>query len=170
MITMKQAHKLLSLAEEVEADLKGLYITIKEGSSFNVHEGLLEYNITVCEQGQEFRHNIIEWLRNSNGLKDYEVMFNEFENVFSFFHELGHILTSWTIDNDQKDYDDFRNKKYVNKEEAFKEYRNIPAEKLADCKALELIRKLLPDLYMIFNGSTSRENAINEINFWKALY
>ena len=166
MITLNQAYKLLSLAEEVESSLKGLCITITKGDTFSVEEGFLEYHITIGSQDKTFKHDMVSWLRNHNDLKDHEVMFYEFEDVFSFFHEIGHILTSWTIENDQEYYNQFKNKVYISKYHAFKEYRNIPTERLADCKAMELIRNLLPELYMMFNGCSSKEKALEEISFW----
>ena len=92
-------------------------------------------------------------------------MVREFELIFSFLHEIGHIVNINKINNESVYYSDFKNAVYNSHQQAFKAYREIPTESLADASAIEIMIKYNTEIYSMFNNM-SIEEAKTEINFW----
>lgn len=70
-----------------------------------------------------------------------------------------------SVENEQVYYNNFKNRIYNSYHEAFKAYRNIPTESLADKTAIDLMIKYNCEIYSIMNEVTFSV-AKSEIDFW----
>ena len=88
-------------------------------------------------------------------------MFYDFQEVCAFLHEIGHIYYK-DIDSDYKEY---KNKTYNSYTQAWKEYRNIESERLADEFAAIVIKNQTIKIWSLMN-KISEEEAEEEFKFW----
>lgn len=165
-----QATELLQLAKKVYPMLDNCNITIKETNEFScIVEDNNTYIVTYTND-PSFKHdyyfkNICSYLQDKFKFKDGVKMVKEFEVIFSFLHELGHIVNMNKVVNESVYYSDFKNAVYHSQKQAFKTYREIPTESLADASAIEIMSKCNAEIYSMFNNM-SIEEAKEEIDFW----
>lgn len=162
--------KLLNLAIKSFPVLKGKTIILKEDENFSCEVINNNYFIITYSKLKEdyFKKNICSYIKNKFNLKDSLIMFNQWEEIFSFFHEVGHIINYGKIENETIYYSNYKNTTYRSYREAFTKYRSIPTEELSDKISLEIIKNNLVYLYIMFNNQTL-EGAREEINFWNTI-
>ena len=160
-------NKLLDLAKETFPELNDMIIILKDGERFScipINDN--HFVITYATLKEDYyKKNICSYLQDKFGFKDSLKMLSNWEEIFSFFHEIGHIINYNKVYNEEVYYNNYKNSTYVNYIQAFREYRSIPTEELSDMIALEIIESSLVKLYMMFNNQT-KEEAIYEISFW----
>ena len=165
-----QITELFQIALKEYPQLKELNISIEESSEFScICEDLEAYKITYTnlenDKEKVFYKNICSYLQNKYKFKDGVKMIMEFENVFSFLHEVGHIINMDSVEDEQVHYSNFKNKEYNSYYQAFKAYREIPTEQKADQTAINLMIKYNKEIYALMNNM-SIEQAKNEVDFW----
>lgn len=165
-----QVTELLQLAKKVYPMLNNCNITIKESNEFScIVEGNNTYTVTYTNDliftKDYYFNNICSYLQEKFKFKDSVKMVKEFELIFSFLHELGHIVNMNKIDNESVYYSNFKNTVYTSERQAFKTYREIPTENLADASAVEIMTKCNVEIYSMFNNM-SIDEARTEIDFW----
>ena len=160
-------NKLLSFAKEVFPQLNDMIIILKHDECFSclpVNDN--HFIITYATLKEDYyKKNICSYLQDKFGFKDSLKMLSNWEEIFSFFHEIGHIINYNKVYDEDRYYNDYKNNTYTGYQQAFREYRNIPTEELSDMTALEIIESNLVKLYMMFNNQT-KEEAKYEISFW----
>ena len=165
-----QITELFQIALKEYPILKELNISIEESSEFScINKGLESYKITytniINKKDEYYYKNICNYLQKKYSFKDGVKMVKEFENVFSFLHEVGHIINMDSVEDEQIYYNNFKNKVYNSNHEVFKAYREIPTEQKADKTAISLMIKYNKEIYSLMNN-VSIEQAQNEIEFW----
>lgn len=165
-----QVTELFQLAKKVYPMLNNCNITIKESNEFScIVEGNNTYTVTYTNDliftKDYYFNNICSYLQEKFKFKDSVKMVKEFELIFSFLHELGHIVNMNKIDNESVYYSNFKNTVYTSERQAFKTYREIPTENLADASAVEIMTKCNVEIYSMFNNM-SIDEARTEIDFW----
>lgn len=165
-----QVAELFQLAKKVYPMLTNCNITIKETNEFScIVEGNNKYIVTYTNDlsftKDYYFNNICSYLQDKFKFKDSVKMVKEFELIFSFLHELGHIVNMNKIDNESVYYSNFKNTVYNSQRQAFKTYREIPTESLADASAVEIMTKCNVEIYSIFNNM-SIDEARTEVEFW----
>lgn len=167
-----QVTELFQLAIKEYPELQDLYINIEESKEFScIDEGFLTYTITYTNMiNDKYKHkyyndNICSYLQDKYKFKDSVKMIRGFAKVFSFLHEIGHIINMGSVENEQVYYNNFKNRIYNSYHEVFKAYREIPTESLADKTAIDLMIKYNCEIYSIMNEVTLSV-AKSEIDFW----
>lgn len=165
-----QVTELFQLATKVYPMLNNCNITIKETNEFScIVEGNNKYTVTYTNDlsftKDYYFKNICSYLQDKFKFKDSVKMVKEFELIFSFLHEIGHIVNMNKIVNESVYYSNFKNTVYTSQKQAFKSYREIPTENLADTSAIEIMTKCNVEIYSMFNN-ISIEEARSEIDFW----
>lgn len=165
-----QVTELFQLAKKVYPTLNNCDITIKETNEFScIVEGNNTYTVTYTNnfdpKHDYYFNNICNYLQDKFKFKDGVKMVREFELIFSFLHEIGHIVNMNKVNNESIYYSNFKNTVYTSQKQAFKTYREIPTESLADTSAIEIMNKYNLEIYSMFNN-ISMEEARTEINFW----
>ena len=165
-----QVAELFQLAKKVYPILNNCDITIKETNEFScIVEGNNTYTVTYTNnfapKHDYYFNNICNYLQDKFKFKDSVKMVREFELIFSFLHEMGHIVNMNKIDNESIYYSNFKNAVYTSQRQAFKTYREIPTENLADASAIEIMTKCNIEIYSMFNNMSIEETR-EEIDFW----
>ncbi|WP_297994185.1 hypothetical protein [uncultured Clostridium sp.] len=170
MMKRYQVTELLQLAVKVFPLLNNCNITIKETNEFSCivkdnNTYIITYTNDISFKHDYYFKNICNYLQDKFKFNDSVKMVREFELIFSFLHEIGHIVNINKINNESVYYSDFKNAVYNSHQQAFKAYREIPTESLADASAIEIMIKYNTEIYSMFNNM-SIEEAKTEINFW----
>lgn len=165
-----QVVELFQLAKKTYPMLNNCNITIKETNEFScIVEGKNKYIVTYTNDlsftKDYYFNNICSYLQDKFKFKDSVKMVREFELIFSFLHELGHIVNMNKVANESVYYSNFKNAVYTSQRQAFKTYREIPTESLADASAVEIMTKCNVEIYSMFNNM-SIDEAGTEIDFW----
>ena len=169
MFTLDKAMQLLKLAEREYPSLKDEEIHIKTTGIFSAEIGLFYNVVTISEsERSRFKEYAVRYFKDYEDLRDVDYMFYDFEECFAFLHELGHIYYKDMNAGEEIHYTNYKEKIYNSHYQAFKEYRNIPTEKLADQFALIVIRNRLNMIYSIMNEQPL-EDAIEEVKFWSVV-
>ena len=158
---------LLDFAKKPFPQLKDMIIILKDGERFAsipINDNYFIITYTTLKEDY-FKKNICSYLQDKFDFKDSLKMLDNWEEIFSFFHEIGHIVNYNKIYNEDRYYNNYKNKTYTGCQQAFSGYRSIPTEELSDMTALEIIESNLVSLYMLYNNQT-KEEAIYEISFW----
>ena len=169
MFTTKKAEKILNLVRREYSTLYNELIFIEEGEEFSMFEMFDMATITI--QGEMTDRKWVKWMYkylNKNYNLDSNVyMFNNFIEVFAFIHEIGHLYYKdlTTPEEIKFDYKEYKERVYNSYEEAWKTYREIPNEKLADEFAVNFIKNNTIKIWSIMNEITE-EKAKEEFEFW----
>ena len=158
---------LLDFAKKTFPELNDMIIILKDGERFScipINDNYFIITYTTLKEDY-FKKNICSYLQDKFDFKDSLKMLYNWEEIFSFFHEIGHIVNYNKIYNEDRYYNNYKNKTYTGYQQAFRGYRSIPTEELSDMTALEIIESNLVSLYMLCNNQT-KEEAIYEISFW----
>jgi hypothetical protein len=172
MFTINKAEKILNIILESYPSLKDEEIIIKYDKEFSVNIGLLNNNIVTISNKMNddiFNKNIRSYLLT----KDFDTnnyMFDDLYEVFGFIHEIGHIYYKDIYSNEdiQTYYVNYKNKTYTSIKQAFKEYRSIPSEKVADEFAINIIKNNVIKIWSIMNDINEKQ-AEEEYNFWNMI-
>lgn len=165
-----QVTELFQLAKKVYPMLNNCNITIKETNEFSCIVKENDTYIVTYTNAPSFKHdyyfkNICSYLQDKFKFKDGVKMVKEFEMIFSFLHELGHIVNMNKVVDESVYYSNFKTAVYTSQRQAFNTYREIPTESLADASAIEIMSKCNVEIYSMFNNM-SIEEAKEEIKFW----
>lgn len=165
-----QVTELFQLAKKVYPMLNNCNITIKETNEFSCIVKENDTYIVTYTNAPSFKHdycfkNICSYLQDKFKFKDGVKMVKEFEMIFSFLHELGHIVNMNKVVDESVYYSNFKTAVYTSQRQVFNTYREIPTESLADASAIEIMSKCNVEIYSMFNNM-SIEEAKEEIKFW----
>lgn len=169
-----QVTELLQLAKKVYPMLNNCNITIKETNEFSCIVKENDTYIVTYTNAPSFKHdyyfkNICSYLQDKFKFKDGVKMVKEFEMIFSFLHELGHIVNMNKVVDESVYYSNFKTAVYTSQRQAFNTYREIPTESLADASAIEIMSKCNVEIYSMFNNMSIAE-AKEEIKFWNEFW
>ena len=163
MLTIEKASKLLDIAFNEYPSLKDEEINIKYGKEFEVEIAIFDNLISIVKElpKNNFRSWMSRYLEVEFDLDPNVYMFYDFQEVFAFLHEIGHIyykdITS--------DYKTYKSKTYNSYTQAWREYRNIKSERLADEFAAIVIKNQTIKIWSLMN-EISEEDAEEEFEFW----
>lgn len=165
-----QITELFQIAIKEYPQLTNLNIDIKGSNEFScIPESFNSYTITYSnlqnDKDKYYNDNICSYLQDKYKFKDSVKMISGFNQIFSFLHEIGHIINMNAVENEKVHYNNFKQTTYNSYKEAFESYREIPTETLADETAINLLVKYNKEIYSIMNNLTI-DQAIEEINFW----
>ena len=163
MLTIEKATQLLNIAFNEYPSLEDEEINIKYGKEFQVEIAIFDNMISIVKElpKDNFRSWMSRYLEAEFDLDQNIYMFYDFQEVFAFLHEIGHIYYK-----DMKsDYKEYKNKTYNSYTQAWKEYRNIKSERLADEFAAIVIKNQTIKIWSLMN-EISEEEAEEEFKFW----
>ena len=163
MLTIEKATQLLNIAFNEYPSLKDEEINIKYGEQFEVESTAFDNMISIVKElpRDNFKSWMDRYLESEFDLDPNVYMFYDFQEVFAFLHEIGHIYYK-DIDSDYKEY---KNKTYNTYTQAWREYRDIKAERLADEFAAIVIKNQTIKIWSLMND-ISEEEAEGEYKFW----
>ena len=163
MLTIEKASKLLNIAFSEYPSLKDEEINIKYGEKFQVEIAIFDNVISILKElpRDNFESWMSRYLEKEFNLDPNIYMFYDFKEVFAFLHEIGHIYYK-DIDSDYKEY---KNKTYNSYTQAWRAYRNIKGERLADEFASIVIKNQTIKIWSLMN-EISEEEAEEEFKFW----
>ena len=163
MLTIEKASKLLNIAFSEYPSLKDEKINIKYEKEFEVEIGTFDNMISIVKElpRDEFKSWMGRYLETEFNLDPNVYMFYNFLEVHAFLHEIGHIYYK-DIDSDYKEY---KNKTYNSYTQAWREYRNIKSERLADEFASIVVKNQTIKIWSLMN-EISEEEAEEECEFW----
>lgn len=153
-IKLGEYKSFLNFVMDRVPELKDLFIYVNLGSEFSVTNIVDGYYIDVKKTlGTEEDQSTREYFKDkiNQNIYYFQPYYREY---FVFIHEIGHIMTMNLIDKKelQLNYKNLKSKKYNSYYEAFKENRNIVAEKLADDWAVEFTNKYFYEIVKYFTG------------------
>ena len=163
MLTIEKATQLLNIAFNEYPSLKDEEINIKYGKEFEVEATNFDNMISIVKElpRDEFKSWMGRYLETEFNLDPNVYMFYNFTEVHAFLHEIGHIyykdITS--------DYKTYKSKTYNSYTQAWREYRNIKSERLADEFAAIVIKNQTIKIWSLMN-EISEEEAEEEFKFW----
>ena len=163
MLTIEKATQLLNIAFNEYPSLKDEEINIKYGEQFEVESTAFDNMISIVKElpRDNFKSWMDRYLESEFDLVPNVYMFYSFTEVHAFLHEVGHIYYKETT----SDYKSFLAKTYNSYSQAWKEYRNMKAEKLADEFTAIIIKNQTIKIWSVMN-EISEEEALEEFNFW----
>ena len=163
MLTIEKASKLLNIAFSEYPSLKDEEINIKYGEKFQVEIALFDNVISIVKElpRDNFESWMSRYIEKEFNLDSNVYMFYDFKEVFAFLHEVGHIYHR-DIDSN---YESYKNKTYNSYTQAWREYRNIKSERLADEFAAIVIKNQTIKIWSLMN-EISEEEAEEEFEFW----
>ena len=108
-----------------------------------------------------------KYLKEEYNLDANILMYDNFLEIFALLHELGHIYYIDTDEsiNSEELYQEYKEKTYKTYEEAYREYRQLPNEKLADEFAVNIIKRNFLDIWSVSN-EISKDKAKYEYKEW----
>ena len=173
MLNIEKAEKILEMVLEEYPSLYTLNIEIKNSNKFYLEtKGV--FNDSIIYIGKiNYQDKFTKWLNkylnNEYQLNSSFHMYNSFNDVFAFLHEIGHIyyFDIFTEEEKEKEYKQYKEKKYNKYEEAWKEYRLIKNEQLADSFASNFMNENILKIWSIMED-ISIEKAQEEYEFWSA--
>ena len=163
MLTIEKASKLLNIAFSEYPSLKDEEINIKYGKEFQVEATNFDNMISIVKElpRDDFKSWIGRYLETEFDLDPNVYMFYNFTEVHAFLHEIGHIYYK-----DMKsDYEAYKSKTYNSYTQAWREYRNIKSERLADEFAAIVIKNQTIKIWSLMNEISVKE-AEEEFEFW----
>ena len=176
MLTIKMCEKLLEVAKYYNEDLKNEIIRIRKGDEFHckiipTYNDQKRFELMFTEEHKKdyFYDNIAKYLKNNLGLSEAAYMLSSFEEIFSFLHEIGHIIGEYKIGYNKKYYNIYKSTVYNSCKDAFYEYRNISSEKFADKFAVDVLNKYTAEIGVIIGEYNNIEEARKEVNFWNGI-
>lgn len=176
MLDFIKCNQLLELAKEYNPMLKNKCIRIIKGNENHceiikrpLQDDKFKVMFAEIHEKDYFYNNIGSFLKEKYSLSEASYMLRELQEVFSFLHELGHIIGEYEIGYDKEPYNEFKNAVYYSHKEVFKQYRNIPSEMFADKFAVEVMNKYTAEIYVIMEEKKTIEEAIEEVNFWNEI-
>ena len=163
MLTIEKASKLLNIAFSEYPSLKDEEINIKYGKEFEVETTSFDNMISIVKKlpRDDFESWMSRYLEKEFNLDPNVYMFYNFTEVHAFLHEIGHIYykdITW-------DYETYKSKTYNSYTQAWREYRNMRAERLADEFAAIVIKKQTIKIWSLMN-EIPEEKAKEEYEFW----
>ena len=169
MLSNKKIEAIINLGKEEYPSLYNELIMIEEDDEFSMMSSLGMYCIYYTKKIKDARHNkfMYKYLKKEYNLDADILMYNDFLEIFALLHELGHIYYIDTDEsiNSEELYQEYKEKTYKTYEEAYREYRQLPNEKLADEFAVNIIKRNFLDIWSISN-EISKEKAKNEYKIW----
>lgn len=163
-LSLGKYKNFLHFVKERIQKLNNYEIELNYGDEFSCSNILGNYfNIDVVavldNRTNDFTNRYFNNNEHFDNMKWIESYYNEY---FCLLHEIGHILTSNTkaYYNYSNDVKTIKGKEYNTHYEAYKTYRNIEAEKLADNFALDFTTKYFYEIADFFTGL--KENKIND--------
>lgn len=173
MFTVEKAKQLLNICYKEFPSLQDENITIKMDKEFFMQKDFLGYTLERCyiigiKEKME-KNNWLSWM-NKYLLKEFNIdsniyMFYEFDEVFAFLHEVGHIYYSDMLSESDSHYKQYKEKQYNSYSQAYLTYRQIPSENQADTFASIVMKNQLIEIWSLMNDTTE-EQAKEEYNFW----
>ena len=161
--------KLFEIARYEYPSLYNKIVFIEKGKEFCVSFDMFtgDHIIYISEINYNDKHTkwLNNYLFNNYNLDVNEHMYYNFNEVFAFFHEVGHIYYSHENYNMENLYQNYKQKTYKKYEEAWEEYRQIPNEKEADEFAINIMKNNIYKIWSIMNDITEKQ-AKEEYNFW----
>ena len=163
MFTIEIATQLLNIAFNEYPSLKDEEINIKYGKEFEVELTAFDNIISIVKElpRDDFKSWMDRYLESEFDLDPNVYMFYNFTEVYSFLHEVGHIYYKDVT----SDYNLYLAKTYNSYSQAWREYRNMKAERLADEFAAIIIKNQTIKIWALMN-EISEEEAQEEFNFW----
>ena len=163
MLTIEKANKLLDIAFTEYPSLRDEEINIKYGKEFEVEATNFDNMISIVKElpRDDFKSWMDRYLESEFDLDPNVYMFYGFFEVFCFFHEIGHIYYK----DIKSDYKTYKSKTYNSYSQAWREYRNMKAERLADEFAVTIMKNQTIKIWALMN-EISEEEAQGEFEFW----
>ena len=163
MLTIEKAIQLLNIAFNEYPSLKDEEINIKYGEQFEVESTAFDNMISIVKElpRDNFKSWMDRYLESEFDLDPNVYMFYNFTEVHAFLHEIGHIYYK----DIKSDYETYKSKTYNSYSQAWREYRNIESERLADEFAATIIKNQTIKIWALMN-EISEEEAQEEFNFW----
>lgn len=163
MLTIEKATQLLNIAFSEYPSLKDEEINIKYGEKFQVEIAIFDNVISIVKElpRDNFESWMSRYIEKEFDLDPNIYMFYDFQEVFAFLHEIGHIYYKDVDSN----YEAYKSKTYNSYTQAWREYRNIKSERLADEFAAIVIKKQVIKIWSIMN-EIPEEEAEEEFEFW----
>ena len=163
---LNKYNELLKIAQEEYPSLYNELIFIEEDQEFSVTTAMEMHCIYVTTLK---RDNYQLWLENylntEYGLNASEHMYFNFYEAFAFLHEVGHIYYNDMNYDVETIYKNYKGKTYKNYNEAWKAYRQLENEKIADQFAVTIMEKHIYKIWSIMNDITE-EQAKKEYEVW----
>ena len=173
MLDFIKCNELLELAKEYNPILKDQSIRIIKGDEYHcevikkpLQKNKFRIMFSETHNKDYFYDNIGKWLKDKYNLSEAAYMLREFQEVFAFLHELGHIVGEYEIGYNKEPYTEFKEAVYYSHGEVFKQYREIPSEAFADKFAVEVMNKFTAQIYVIMGDNETIEEAQTEVDFW----
>lgn len=174
MFTIEKANKLLDICYKEYPSLMDQTIFINKDTEFFVQHGFIGDTLETCSiiniTDKLERNNFQNWMNNYLR-KEFDIdsniyMFYEFNEVFAFLHEVGHVYYSDIQEESKSYYESYKENKYISYNDMYLTYRTIPAENLADIFASIIMKNQLISIWSLMNDITT-EKATEEYNFWR---
>ena len=163
---LNKYNELLKIAQEEYPSLYNELIFIEEDGEFSVTTAMGMHCIYVTTLKRDNHQLWLEdYLNTEYSLNSSEHMYYNFHEVFAFLHELGHIYYNDMNYDVETIYKNYKGKTYKNYEEAWRTYRQLENEKIADEFAVIIMKKHMYKIWSIMNNITE-EQAVEEYNFW----
>lgn len=164
-----KASQLLQLVKQYDTEVLNASIELKMGNCFSATCGDIDndfINIVTIAKHSSLKDNR-EYFDRYFELENKYTMFQNFYEVFSLLHEIGHIITSVSYDR-KKEMQEFKAKEYRLKYDKYAAYRQLESEKAADEYAINFIKEHILELYMLMNNMDEK-TAKTEFTFWASL-
>ena len=163
---LNKYNELLKIAQEEYPSLYNELIFIEEGEEFAVTTAMGIHCIYVTALKRDNHQLWLEkYLNAEYKLNVNKHMYYNFHEVFAFLHEIGHIYYNDMNYDVETIYKNYKGKTYKNYEEAWKTYRQLENEKIADEFASTIMKKHIYKIWGIMNDITEVQ-AMEEYNFW----
>ena len=172
MFTTNKAKKLLNLVREEYPSLYNELIFIEEHGEFHMFSMFDMCTISIVNKIEQDDHTkwMYKYLKDQYNLDSNVYMFYDFIETFAFLHEVGHLYYKdlTTTEEVELGYKEYKEKTYNSYIEAWKTYRSIPNEKIADEFAVNFIKNNTIKIWAIMNECTE-EKAKEEFEFWSEM-
>lgn len=173
MLNIKKANKLLKIAYNEFSSLQDETIFINEDTEFYVQHGFVGDTLERCSiinivselERNKFQSWMSRYIKKEFNIDDNVYMFYNFNEVFAFLHEVGHVYYKDMQEESLAFYESYKDNEYKSYNEMYLTYRNIPAEKLADQFASIIIKNQYLKIWSLMN-EISEDQAQEEYEFW----
>lgn len=166
---LNKYNELLKITQYEYPSLYNESILIEKDNKFYVESDILLdahiIHIGNLEITDKHTNWINNYLKEEYDLDANKHMYYNFNDVFAFLHEVGHIYYGHKNYNSKELYQNYKQKEYSSHKEAWKEYRQIPDEKEADEFAVNIMKNNIYKIWSIMNDITE-EQAKEECEFW----
>lgn len=171
MLNIEKAQNILNMVINEYPSLYSDMIELKMSDHFCL-ETYNIFNDSVIHIGKmDYQSKFVKWLnkylKNEYGLDANKHMYRNFNDVFAFLHEVGHLYYFDILKENEKNegYKEYKNEKFYNYNEAWESYRKIPNEKIADEFAVTFMNNNIIKIWAVMEDITI-EKAKEEYDFW----